>query len=157
MRYRAAAADQRAWRQSRRPQGCRLATHPALRRAVAMKLARQWSPQQISGWLRRTFPSNPALQVSPEPIYRSLVVQSRGVLKRALVRQSVDSTIVGMRAPALGSVRDPAKSWMPFPFDNGQPKPPIGRYPAIGKAICSKALVVPTSRRSSSVNHATSC
>jgi hypothetical protein len=30
-------------RQSRRPKGCRLATHPALRRAVAMKRARQWS------------------------------------------------------------------------------------------------------------------
>jgi len=50
--YRAATADQRAWRQSRRPKRCRLATHPALRRAVATKLARQWSPQQISGWLR---------------------------------------------------------------------------------------------------------
>lgn len=85
--YRAAAADQRAWRQSRRPKRCRLVTHPALRRAVAMKLARQWSPQQISGWLRRTFPSDPAMQVSPETIYRSLFVQSRGVLKRALVRQ----------------------------------------------------------------------
>jgi IS30 family transposase len=85
--YRGAAADQRAWRQSRRPKRCRLALHPALRRAVAIKLARQWSPQQISGWLRRTFPSDPAMQVSPETIYRSLFVQSRGVLKRALVRQ----------------------------------------------------------------------
>jgi IS30 family transposase len=85
--YRAAIADRCAWRRSRRPKRCRLVTYPALRRAVAAKLARQWSPQQISGWLRRTFPSDPDMQVSPETIYRSLFVQSRGVLKRALVRQ----------------------------------------------------------------------
>jgi IS30 family transposase len=85
--YRAAAADQRAWRQNRRPKRCRLATPPALRRAVATTLASQWSPPQISGWLRRTFPSDPEMQVSPETIYRSLFVQSRGVLKRGLIKQ----------------------------------------------------------------------
>jgi IS30 family transposase len=83
--YRAAAAERRAWRQGRRPKRCRLATHGALRRTVATKLAQQWSPQQISGWLRSTFPSDPAMQVSPETIYRSLFIQSRGVLKRALL------------------------------------------------------------------------
>ena len=85
--YRAAAADRRAWFQSRRPQRCRLATRPALCRVVAAKLARQWSPQQISGWLRHTFPGDPDMQVSSETIYRSLFVQSRGVLKRTLLGQ----------------------------------------------------------------------
>lgn len=83
--YRAGSADWQAWRRSRRPKPCRLARHPALRRAVASKLARQWSPQQISGWLRYTFPGDPHMQVSPETIYRSLFIQSRGVLKRALL------------------------------------------------------------------------
>jgi len=85
--YRAAAADGQAWRRARRPQRCRLSTHPALQRVVARKLARQWSPQQISGWLRRTFPSDADMQVSPETIYRSLFVQSRGVLRRGLLDQ----------------------------------------------------------------------
>ena len=85
--YRATQADGQAWRRSRRPQPCRLSTRPALRRAVAHHLARQWSPQQIAGWLRRTFPSDPDMQVSPETIYRSLFVQSRGVLKRRLLRE----------------------------------------------------------------------
>jgi transposase, IS30 family len=85
--YRAAVADGQAWRRSGRPQPCRLSTRPALRRAVAQKLAAQWSPQQISGWLRCTFPSDPDMQVSPETIYRSLFVQSRGVLKRRLIQQ----------------------------------------------------------------------
>jgi IS30 family transposase len=84
--YRAAVADGQAFRLSRRPQPCRLSTRPTLRRAVAQKLAQQWSPQQISGWLRHTFPSDPDMQVSPETIYRSLFVQSRGVLKRRLVQ-----------------------------------------------------------------------
>jgi IS30 family transposase len=83
--YRAAVADGHAWERSCRPQSCRLSTRPALRRIVAHKLAQQWSPQQISGWLRQTFPSDPDMQVSPETIYRSLFIQSRGVLKRALL------------------------------------------------------------------------
>ncbi len=85
-RYRAARADVQAWRRSRRPQPCRLSSRPALRRTVARKLAQQWSPQQIAGWLRHTFPSDPDMQVSPETIYRSLFVQSRGVLKRRLLQ-----------------------------------------------------------------------
>ena len=85
-RYRAAPAERRAWRQAERPKPCRLAQHGRLRRAVATKLARRWSPQQIVGWLRTTFPSDPEMQVSHETIYRSLFVQSRGVLKRALMQ-----------------------------------------------------------------------
>jgi IS30 family transposase len=84
--YRAARADRRAWARARRPKACRLATRPRLRHLIAEKLTRQWSPQQIAGWLRRTFPSDAALQVSHETIYRTLFVQSRGVLKRELTQ-----------------------------------------------------------------------
>ena len=83
--YRAAGADTSAWARPRRPKPCRLAQSPALRTLVALKLARNWSPQQIAGWLRETFPDDPCLHVSHETIYRSLFVQSRGVLKRELV------------------------------------------------------------------------
>src|SRR6187399_2742712 len=75
-RYRARRADRRAWARARRPQRCRLATRPRLRDLVARKLAQQWSPQQISYWLRQTFPSDPERQVSHETIYRTLFVQS---------------------------------------------------------------------------------
>jgi IS30 family transposase len=82
--YRAADADRRAWQRSRRPKRCRLATHPALRDAVAAKLLLEWSPQQIAGWLRQTYPDDPTMHVSHETIYLSLFVQSRGVLKKTL-------------------------------------------------------------------------
>jgi IS30 family transposase len=85
-RYRAQRADRRAWARARRPKRCRLACRPRLRAAVATKLACQWSPQQIAGWLRRTFPSDADMHVSHETIYRSLFVQSRGVLKRELLQ-----------------------------------------------------------------------
>jgi len=84
--YRAAAADARAWRRARRPKTCRLATRPRLRAVVAARLAQCWSPQQIAGWLRTRYPDNPEMHVSHETIYVSLFVQSRGVLKRALLQ-----------------------------------------------------------------------
>jgi IS30 family transposase len=85
-RYRAHRADHRAWAHARRPKVCRLATQPRLRQVVAAQLAAHWSPQQISGWLRVTFPSDPAMHVSHETIYRTLFVQSRGVLKQTLLQ-----------------------------------------------------------------------
>lgn len=85
-RYRAATADHAAWRRARRPKPCRLAQQPRLRTLVAAALTRDWSPQQIAAWLRRRYRDNPEMQVSHETIYRSLFVQARGVLKRALVQ-----------------------------------------------------------------------
>ena len=85
-RYRAASADATTWDRGRRPKCCRLAEHPALRARVAEKLAADWSPQQIAGWLKRTYPKDADMQVSHETIYLSLFVHSRGVLKRELIR-----------------------------------------------------------------------
>ena len=83
--YRAAPADERAWKEARRPQRCLLSRNARLRRIVARKLAREWSPEQISGWLAVAFPADNAMQVSAETIYRSLFIQARGVLKKELV------------------------------------------------------------------------
>lgn len=84
-RYRAGAADAKAWERARRPKVCRLAQLPRLRRIVAAKLRADWSPQQIAAWLMEEYPSDPTLHVSHETIYRTLYVQARGVLKRELV------------------------------------------------------------------------
>jgi len=83
-RYRAVAADQRAWRASARPKACKLAGNPALARAVAEKLSEDWSPEQISGWLKLTYPHDEGMRVSHEAIYQSLFVQARGALKKEL-------------------------------------------------------------------------
>ena len=83
--YRAAEADARAWDRALRPKPCRLASHPQLRWHVAEKLALDWSPEQISGWLKRAVPDDEGLRVSHETIYRSLFVQTRGLLKKELI------------------------------------------------------------------------
>ena len=84
--YRAVEADEQAYRNAKRPKACKLAGNRALRNVVAEKLALDWSPEQVSGWLRVQFPEEPKMQVSTETIYRSLFIQARGVLKRELVK-----------------------------------------------------------------------
>ena len=53
---------------------------------VASKLILDWSPEQISGWLKRRYPSNESMRVSHETIYRSLFIQVRGVLRKELIQ-----------------------------------------------------------------------
>jgi IS30 family transposase len=84
-RYRAAHADSQAWDSARRPKPCLLSQNQQLQRIVAVKLQQDWSPQQVSGWLRDHYPGNPEMWVSHETIYRSLFVQARGALKKELV------------------------------------------------------------------------
>ncbi len=85
-RYRAAGADERAWDRAKRPKDCLLATHPQLKEEVAKKLELDWSPEQISGWLKMSFTEDATMRVSPETIYRSLFIQARGVLKKELIK-----------------------------------------------------------------------
>jgi IS30 family transposase len=81
--YRAAAADRAAIERRKRPKPCKLATSPRLA-GMEAKLKAKWSPEQIAGWLKRTYPGRAELQVSHETIYRTLYVQARGALKREL-------------------------------------------------------------------------
>lgn len=83
--YRAAAADQRAWQQAQRPKPCALAGNERLRRVIAERLQHDWSPQQITGWLKEIYHNEPAMHISHETIYRSLFIQARGLLKKELI------------------------------------------------------------------------
>ena len=69
-----------------RPKACLLAIHVKLQRIVASKLILDWSPEQISGWLKIQYPEDESMRVSHETIYRSLFIQARGVLKKELIR-----------------------------------------------------------------------
>jgi len=85
-RYRATQADEAAWERAYRPKTCKLAENRALARIVANKLQCRWSPRQIAGWLKRTYPDDEHLQVSHETIYRTLFIQARGALKKELLK-----------------------------------------------------------------------
>ncbi|MCK5335197.1 MAG: IS30 family transposase [Gammaproteobacteria bacterium] len=110
--YRATHADQAAWDRACRPKLCKLACYPSLSRKVATKLMRNWSPEQIAGWLKRTYPNNENHQVSHETIYRSLFIQTRGVLKKELQqhlrtqRAIRKSKHASLKRNGLGKIKD---------------------------------------------------
>jgi IS30 family transposase len=112
-RYRAHEADRRAVRNLRRPKTAKLAACPGLRGVVEEKLALRWSPQQISGWLVRTFPDDAEMRVSHETIYMSLFVQARGALNKELTRylrtQRARRRPHGspFRGEGMGQIKDP--------------------------------------------------
>lgn len=72
LKYRASAADQAAWKNAK------------LKKIVTMKLLEDWSPEQISGWLKLTYPEDEGLRVSHETIYKSLFIQTRGLLRKEM-------------------------------------------------------------------------
>ena len=84
--YRAAEADDAAWDRALRPKVCKLTEDRALARIVADKLRLLWSPEQIAGWLKHTYPREESHRVSHETIYRSLFIQARGALKKELLQ-----------------------------------------------------------------------
>ena len=84
--YRASEAEQAAWGRAHRPKSCKLANNAFLCRTITNKLKLHWSPQQIAGWLKRTYPGDDHKTVSHETIYRSLFIQARGVLKKELLQ-----------------------------------------------------------------------
>src|SRR6202050_5440806 len=83
--YRAHEADDQAWESALRPKKCLLAVHRRLREVVASKRILEWSPEQISGWLKTEYPEDERMRVSHETIYRSLFIQARGGLEKELM------------------------------------------------------------------------
>ena len=82
-RYLPQGADHAARVQRRRPRQHKLISDPKLRRLVQRKLNRRWSPDEISGWLRRTYPADQSMWLCPETIYRALLVPGgKGLHKR---------------------------------------------------------------------------
>jgi IS30 family transposase len=71
-RYQPWYAHNQAQLRRRRPKPRRFADDPALREVVAGKLARRWSPAQISRWLRRRYRRRPAWHVCAETIYQAV-------------------------------------------------------------------------------------
>ena len=83
-KYRAVDADDRAWRRAKRPKACLLAERPTLCAYVSARLREDWSPEQISGTLRKMHPDDPMMWISHETIYKTLFIASRGALAAEL-------------------------------------------------------------------------
>jgi len=56
-----------------------------LLRLVKSKLKKRWSPEQISNWLKKEFPTNKKMQVSHESIYNYIYKVAKGITKLFLI------------------------------------------------------------------------
>jgi len=70
VKYRAIAADTNALKKALRPKEYKLRNARPISKLVEAKLLDDWSPEQISGWLKRTYIASPEMQVSHETIYK---------------------------------------------------------------------------------------
>ncbi len=85
-RYEPGLAHARARERARRHRRPRLASDPALRAVVQEQLELQWSPEQISGWLKQTYPDRPDWHLCHETIYQGLFYGGPGGLSRELTK-----------------------------------------------------------------------
>ena len=141
---RANEADSQAWESASRPKVCRLALHEKLRTHVASKLMLDWSPEQISGWLKQSYPDDESWRVSHETMYRTLFLQARGAPRgvgSGICDRSGGSAARG--TPAFTGTRK-AGSSMRFPSASDLRKSKIAPFPDTGRVICCVARAIAT-------------
>lgn len=85
-RYQPWYAHNQAYLKRRRPKPRRLTTDHGLREAVAGKLAKRWSPSQISRWLRRRYRRRASWNVCAETLYQAIYLGLVGPIAPANLR-----------------------------------------------------------------------
>lgn len=126
--YRALQAEPAAFQRARRPKDSKLATNTALREVVTAKLDDDWSPQQISQWLRREHPEDLSMRVSHESIYRDVYTPSRKVFPASMFhRLRTRSPIRDLGARSPHTDADESATWSPS--TTGRRRPTTVRWP----------------------------
>jgi IS30 family transposase len=124
-RYQPWHAHNRAYERRRRPKPRHFAIKAQLRKVVAGKLRKHWSPAQISRWLRRRYRQragwNVCVETIYEGVYRGLIVpvesanlrtgrtyrhrRGRGRSRDGALKQSTNMKSIHQRPPAVESRR----------------------------------------------------
>lgn len=110
-RYIAELAHYQASRSTPRPRPGKL-DDPVLRREVVSRLNLRFSPQQVAGQLRRTFPGQAEMQVSHETIYQALYVQGKGALRHELTVEKALRSGQTSRKPQSRLPRRSSRPWL---------------------------------------------
>ncbi len=131
--YRAIEADKNAWKKAKRPKDCLLSLNNELQNLVSKKLALKWSPEQISGWLKKNYPSQATMRISHETIYRTLYIQTRGALKKELLSHLRTQRVMrqSKKFNTKGNAR--VESLVQYRFMIGHQKSMNEKYRGIGK------------------------
>lgn len=72
---------------SMRKRGKTKTRHQPLISYLHQKLALRWSPEQISNWLKSTYPDDPTMHLSHETIYRYVYLHCKKSLRTELISQ----------------------------------------------------------------------
>jgi IS30 family transposase len=127
-------------------QACHLAIHRKLRTIVANKLILNWSPEQISGGLKKRYPHNESMRVSHESIYRSLFIQARGVLKKELVQHLRSKRLIRRSVHARAGGKSHGQLVDAISIRERPAEVEDALFPVIGKVICSPEQATVTSQ-----------
>jgi IS30 family transposase len=103
------AAERRARRLACRAKQSKLSQSSRLLAAVEAGLLARWSPEQISAKLAVDHPLDLEMRISPETIYQSLFLQSRGELRRQLTSE----LRTGRKSRKPQGTGDGAAPWYP--------------------------------------------
>ena len=128
--------DARARERARRRRSSRLGTDQELRDLVQDKLEQDWSPEQISAWLRVAHPDEPQWHVCHETIYQALYHGRRGGLSRKLTARLRTGRPLRKRRVGPMSAR-PGSLDLGGSSITAPPRPTAGCGSETGKAISS--------------------
>ena len=129
-RYQPWFAHNQAYLRRRRAKPRRFAVEAGLRETVAGKLAKRWSPAQISRWLRRRFPRRRDWHVCTETIYEAVY---RGLIV-PIDRQNLRTGRTYRRRRGRGRTRDGALK-QSTRMKSIHDRPAARRVPATGRAL----------------------
>jgi transposase len=108
-RYLPRTADHDARAQRARPRPTKLVANSGLRRLVQRKLNRCWSPDEICGWMKKTYPGDSSMRLCPETIYRELLLRGNTSLHKSIATSC--GPAVGSGSPGGSPAVDTAPPW----------------------------------------------
>lgn len=74
-------AHQQAFMRRKRPKSVKIVENPVLFEVVRHWLEKHWSPEQISGTLKKMYPDDDSMHLCTETIYQAIYVHAKGALK----------------------------------------------------------------------------
>lgn len=79
--YEPYCAHQQAGQRRKRPKTAKILDNPVLFELVQHWLSKHWSPEQISGTLKKMYPDDDSMHLCTETIYQAIYVHAKGALK----------------------------------------------------------------------------
>lgn len=125
-------AQQMATHRLKRPKPRKIMPGTPLRDEIKAGPDKHWSPEQISGRLRRGHPDNGSMNACHETIYQAIHAQGKGELRFQL-KHAMRRGRVARRHRGDGQSRRP-RFREPMVMISGRPRSPTERSPATGKA-----------------------